>query len=81
MKSSPIVSCWEVTTNDTLTTFQGERIRNSPIFFPLWVCFSFLLPQKLQSTLSISQKKTLGADANTGFPLRQPFLLLNELHE
>lgn len=41
----------------------------------------FLLPHKFQSALKNSQKKTLGADANTGFPLRLPFLLLNELHE
>lgn len=86
MKSSPVVSCWEAATNNPLRTFWGEWIGNFAIFFPLWSCFlsayfALLLPQKLQSALNISQKKTLSADANTGFPPRLPFLLLNELHE
>lgn len=85
VKNSPIVSYWEVTTNNILRTFQGEWIRSFPISFHCGslssLCFAVFLPQKLQNSLNISQKKTLGEDANTGFPLRQPFLLLNELHE
>lgn len=84
VKSRPVVSCWEA--NNSLRAFQGEWVGNFPFFFSHCGAVSsahlgFLLPQKLQSALNISQKKTLGADANTRFPLRLPFLLLNELHE
>lgn len=73
VKSSPIVSCWEVTTNNTLTTFQGERIRNSPIFFfhcGSVSCFSF--HRNFRALLASVKRRLLVQMQIQGFPWGRP---------